>query len=544
MRVRTVFILLVSTVLALVATVALDTSTATSAGGRGFSAVPLRPAAAAALKAQGRTLRFPFPNAINQGRKFAPGGDLVGPLNTASRQRVLVLFVDFTTPPPGGPASRLDLKIYFDSMLFGTKYDAPEFRASGVAYPTDRTLFNYYKAVSYGQVDVVTLNLPSRLGWASSGHPYDYYCKADGIHDYGWGGYPYNVQGLVVDAIKAVDGLVDFSQYAIDGEVPNLFVVHAGTGAEWNSDPSIIWSHSWSLDAYTPLSDGFWADGVKINSYAMMPEVGGDLTGVFGGSGPYPPTVGVYAHEYGHVLGLPDQYDYGYESEGTSIYSLMAGGSWNQWPGSDAVFSGNSPSFLDAWSRYRLGFVVPTEITSTQSVILPPAEIAPVVYKMVVPYSGGKEYFLFENRQQIGFDQGLNVYRDTIAGRDVRGLAIYHIDDVVLSRNYWRPNEAENWKEFRSEGWKPAANGESHYGISILQADGLWDLEHGLFTRFRSDLYPGTGGVTSFGSFTSPNSTSYYFWGGSAPKFGYSGVTATEISEARGTIRARLGFVK
>ncbi|MBP1636398.1 MAG: hypothetical protein H6Q10_2972, partial [Acidobacteria bacterium] len=289
--------------------------------------------------------------------------------------------------------------------------------------------------------------------------------------------------------------------------------------------------------------DGLVVDGVKVNNYAMMPEVGGDLTGFTGYTyGPFPPTVGVYAHEYGHVLGLPDQYDYGYESYGTSIYSLMANGSWNQWPG-DWMFAGNSPSFLDAWSRYRLGFVTPVEITDTMGVTLPPAELEPVVYKMVVPYSGGKEYFLFENRQQIGFDQGLNVY-GVPAGEAVKGLAIYHVDDVVLSRNYWQPNEAENWKEFRSEGWKKAWTGETHYGISIIQADDRWDLERGRFTAFLGDLYPGAGGVASFGSLTRPNSSSYYFWAGSAPKFGYSGVTAEDIAEDAGTITATLGFVR
>ena len=60
-----------------------------------------------------------------------------------------------------------------------------------------------------------------------------------GRRHYGWGAYPNNAQGLVVDAVKAVDGVVDFSDYAVDGEVPNLFVVHAGTGAEWNGDPSL-----------------------------------------------------------------------------------------------------------------------------------------------------------------------------------------------------------------------------------------------------------------------------------------------------------------
>lgn len=501
---------------------------ASPADDQSFSAVPIHPDAAAALQAQGRKFKSPFPNSANQGKKFNPGGNAIGPLVTDPTQKVLVIFVEFTTLPPGGPATRLNLS-YFDDMLFGTVYDPPEYAPYG-AHPVDRTLKNYYQQVSYGQVDVVTVNLPSATNWAQAGHPYDYYCRADGIHDNGFGYYPDNVQGLVIDAIKAVDPFIDFSQYAVDGEVPNLFVVHAGTGAEWSGAYDIIWSHSWSLSSGTGL-DGYWADGVKIDRYAMMPEVGGDLTGFTGYfSGPYPPTVGVYAHEYGHVLGLPDQYDYGYESDGTGIYSLMAGGSWNRYP-NRSIFSGNSPAFLDAWSRYRLGFVTPVEITAATSAILPPAEQSDVVYKMVVPNSGGKEYFLFENRQQIGFDQGL-------ARFGPHGLAIYHVDDAVLTRNYGRPNEAENWKEFRSEGWRKAWTGETHYGIALVQADDQWHLEHYYYGGFAADLYPGTLGVTTFGNGTRPNSSSYYFWAGSEPKFGFSGVTVRNIIETGTTINA------
>jgi M6 family metalloprotease-like protein len=427
-------------------------------------------------------------------------------------------------------------------MLFGTEYNPPEY-ASYSGYPKDRTLYNYYKEVSYGYINVTTKNMPSDLNWLESGHEYGYYVHGDN----GFGAYPTNVQGLVMDAVKEADPFVDFSTYAVDGVIPNLFVVFAGTGAEWSGTWDLIWSHSWSLDEGTGLTEADRTfDGVVINNYAMMPEVGGDLTGYTGVvSGPFPPTVGVFAHEYGHVLGLPDQYDYGYESDGTDVYSLMAGGSWNRYPG-DRIFSGNSPAQLDAWSKYMLGFVDPIVIDSSTSgnKTLPNAEFNDVVYKMVVPNSGGKEYFLFENRQPLGFDQGLLRF-------GTHGLAIYHVDDVVFSRNYWRPNEAQNWKEFRSEGWRKAWTGETHYGISIIQADDQWDLERAVFywitqqvsSSLSGDLYPGLYNKTEFSSYTYPNSSNYYFWGGSEPKFGYSGVTVKNIVENNGVITANFSFV-
>ena len=510
--------------------------------GKGFSIVSMQPDVVQALRAQGRRVNYPFPNTANKGKKFNPVGDLVGQLDTAATQNVLVIFVNFTTPPPGGPETRLDLETYFDPMLFGEVYNPPEY-AGYSGYPTDRTLKNYYKEVSYGKVDVVTLNMPSEMGWADTGKPYEYYCKPDGIHDNGFGPFPENAQGMVMDAVMAVDDVVDFRNYAINGEVPNLFVVFPGTGAEWSGTPELIWSHSWDLSEGTGMNGYTPDDGVKINNYAVMPEVGGDLTGYTGAvSGPFPPTVGVFAHEYGHVLGLPDQYDYGYESDGTDVYSLMAGGSWNRYP-ADRIFSGNSPAQLDAWSKYRLGFLTPKEITAKTDLNLPPAELEPVVYKMVVPNSGGKEYFLFENRQWIGFDQGL-------ARFGTHGLAIYHVDDTVFTRNYWRPNEAQNWKEFRSEGWRKAWTGETHYGISIIQADDQWDLEHARFywivpqvsSSLSGDLYPGSLEKREFSSYTYPNSSNYYFWGGSEPKFGYSGVTVKNIQETGGNITANFSF--
>lgn len=504
--------------------------------GAGFSAVLMEPDAEAALRAQGKQPRSPFPNTANHGKKFNPSGDLVGIAPIEGDQNVLALFADFTTTPPGGPTQRLDLATYFDSMLFGTEYNPPEYAAIAGA-PTDRTLVNYYQQVSYGKVNVSTQNMPSSLGWVNLGNSYEYYITPS---DNGFGNYPQNVQGLVVDLLKKVDSYVDFTNYAVGDTVPNLFIIVAGTGAEWSGTTNLMWSHSWSLDEGTGMTGGYLTDdGVYVNNYAMMPEVGGDLTGFTGVvSGPFPPTVGVFAHEYGHVLGLPDQYDYGYDSDGTDIYSLMSGGSWNRYP-SDRILSGNSPAHLDAWSKVYLGFVDPVVVSDTMSVVVPPAETEPVVYKMDVPYSGGKEYFLIENRQQLGFDLGFKRFGA------VHGLAIYHVDETVLSRNFWRPNEAQNWKEFRSEGARKAWTGETHYGISIIQADDRWDLEKGVYIpglTLPGDLYPGTAGVTAFGNNTFPNSSSYYFWAGNQPRFGYSGVTVNNIVEQDGNVSAVLSY--
>jgi len=65
------------------------------------------------------------------------------------------------------------------------------------------------------------------------------------------------------------------------------------------------------------------------------------------------PTVGVDSHEFGHLLGLPDLYDYSGNSNGVGFYSLMGAGSWGS--------KGAIPVHMDAWSKYVLGFADATE---------------------------------------------------------------------------------------------------------------------------------------------------------------------------------------
>jgi hypothetical protein len=48
--------------------------------------------------------------------------------------------------------------------------------------------------------------------------------------------------------------------------------------------------------------------------------------------------------------------------------------------------------------------------------------------------------------------------------------------------------------------------------------------------------------VTSFGTNTFPNSSSYYFYAASAPHFGYSGATVDNIVESNGMVSANLYY--
>ena len=300
-----------------------------------------------------------------------------------------------------------------------------------------------------------------------------------------------------------------------------------------------------SVDDWGNPVDEVIVDGVRIMDYSMEPEYGGNPDGPNGTvSDPYPPTVGVYAHEFLHVLGIPDEYDYGYESEGTGDWSAMASGSWSFYPSAPWPyywrFLGNSPPHPTAWSKIRAGFVDPILVEEEmKGVEIPPVEEQSVIYKIEVPFANGTEYFLAENRQQIGFDQGLAGYM----GPNAHGLLIYHIDENVLAASYWRPNEAECWKMKNANCTKVnPANGQTHYGISLEQADGRFELEKGKSYGDAGDAFPGLTGNHTFSATSKPNSSSFYFWSGPSPVPGTSAVLVDNIQEQDGIITADFGY--
>jgi M6 family metalloprotease-like protein len=366
------------------------------------------------------------------------------PVQPSGSWRALALLVQFTDNPATVGASS------FDSLLF----------SAGTG-----TLRDYYDQVSYGILDIVTVNLPSAIGWMTMPQTYAYYVNGAN----GFGTYPQNAQRLAEDAVWAANPVVDYSQYDndSDGWVDSLFIIHAGPGAEFTGNPNHIWSHKWSM-----VNDPF-ADGVGLNGYTMEPEYW---------ASPGDMTVGVYAHEMAHALGLPDLYDIDGSTRGIGSWGLMGGGSWN---GS----LGDSPAWPSAWSRAYLGWVTPTSLAADMpGASIPAAETSQTVFRLWTNGSTGDEYFLVENRQAIGYDAQLPGF----------GLLIWHIDENKTG-NDSECDQLDNWN-----------CGAAHLLVALEQADGLWDLEHDTDGGDPGDPFPGTTNSFHFDFGTVPNSSSYY----------------------------------
>ncbi len=336
--------------------------------------------------------------------------------NVVDTFRVLVILADFDDNPASG------------GMVYGTVADFERILFS--SDPSDGTysMREFYYDNSYGNFVL----LGDVAGWYRMPETYAYYVNGNN----GFGPYPQSAAGMAYHSILAADPDVDYSQYDNDGNgwIDGVFIVHAGPGAEQTGSSDQIWSHASAIPFTVTL------DGTNIRSYTTEPEEN-TSSGLV--------TFGVYAHEYGHFLGLPDLYDTDYSSSGIGRWSLMAGGSWNN--------NGLRPAFLDAWCKSQLGFISVTNITANSvNVEIPSSYHNPIAYRLWQNGSVGPQYFLVENRRSVGFD-------NFIPGS---GLLIFHIDETVGGNS-----------------------NEAHPKVAVEQADGLFELEAGTSSGDAFDVW-------------------------------------------------------
>ncbi len=124
-----------------------------------------------------------------------------------------------------------------------------------------------------------------------------------------------------------------------------------------------------------------------------------------------PEPIGVPCHEFGHLLGLPDQYGVAHRT-GVGDFCLMAlGHRGGGDTGSDRPFG------LCAWCRAVLGWLrpVPLDPGRVQHLVLAPSTAGPRE-AFLVPGSVASECFLLEVRRREGWDgdlpgEGLLVWR-------------------------------------------------------------------------------------------------------------------------------------
>jgi immune inhibitor A len=220
------------------------------------------------------------------------------------------------------------------------------------------TMRNYFLENSSGLYDlsgavVDWLTLPHSEAWYGADS-----CAAGNASMVGHPDNPIGVQQSVVDAVDVLNAREpDFNWDEFDtdndGVVDHLVIVHSGVGEEGGGGPEgtySIWSHSSDV---MPAAGGYVActagspgcdpdHDIRVMNYIMQPEDAG---------------VGVFAHEYGHDLGLPDIYNIlGNGSSDVEFWDIMNTGSH-----SGPIFQ-SIPSNFGIWEKWVLGWSNPVNI--------------------------------------------------------------------------------------------------------------------------------------------------------------------------------------
>jgi len=256
----------------------------------------------------------------------------------------------------------------------------------------------------------------------------------------------------------------DFSGYDAngDGDIDAINLFYAGsTGCGWAKG---MWPGAGSLN--TPIA----LDGKTARRY--------QITGMGASLG-----IGTFCHENGHMICFfPDLYDYDGDSAGVGNYDIMcvSGGDNN-----------HNPLEPSAWCKIKAGWESVTALTTTATGIALPVSSGNTCYKWA---KNATEYYLIENRQASDRDATIS---DT-------GLALWLVDEGPKGDHSWQqrlPNK--------------------HYLVTLVQADGDWDLEANNNSGDSGDLYaaPTEKSATDC---TTPNT---HWWDGTN-----SGLALTNIS--------------
>jgi immune inhibitor A len=376
---------------------------------------------------------------------------------------VLVDFPDHQADRDAHPRSA------YDEMLF-----------SQGTYETG-SLRDYWNTASYDAFDLAG----GVSGWFRTVENYYGYYSPDGYHngyfDDNNFGLTYGGSRVAMAAAGLADPAVDFGDYDNDGPdgIPNsgdddgevdLFMVyHAGPDGADTGNPHDIWSHMSSSFSYTTNDPAVGGGYITIEAYDIQAEEhpDGSLSGI-----------SVACHEMGHLLGLPDLYDYGRWDWGAGLWCLMSYGAW----GADGL-DDRYPSFPSAWCRSDLGWTDVVNLGSdVGDLVVHPAETHGTVYTLWRDGSPDPDqWFYLENRQRLDPEP-------VLVGE---GLLIWHIYSGAHGFGF-------DWND-----------------LDLEQADGLNELDQGDGERpdpesddlgDDGDPFPGSTGNTRFADETNPSS--------------------------------------
>ena len=307
------------------------------------------------------------------------------------------------------------------------------------------------------------------------------------------------VYEMIKEACDGIQDKVNLKDYDWDGdgEADQVFFLYAGLGQASGGSPGTIWPHESEL-RYWPCGVLSYPTG-KINTYAcaneLQPETQGSSRYISAG-------IGTICHEFSHCLGFADMYDTtGGGGYGMSVFDVMDQGSYNG--------NGFVPCNYTAFERIYAGWVEAIELESPATVKDMKSVSDYGRPFIMYNYKNTNEYFLLENRQNTGWDEGLY---------GSNGLLIVHVN-YVPSR--WANNSVN-------------ASNEKIQCCTVVNADG--SRENTQYS-LQGDLYPyEVKGVTMNDEFTDESEPAAKLYTKNSDNSYALGIPITQIKRSKGSV--------
>ena len=233
---------------------------------------------------------------------------------------------------------------------------------------------------------------------------------------------------MVVDAcaLAYADGC-NFSNYDQnnDGKVDNIYVIYAGYGEAASDVDDQIWPHSWEI--YSQYVSGTLTyNGKKLGHYACSAELSGK-------TGTNSDGVGTFAHEFSHVIGLPDYYDTEY---GTNYKNRVTPGEWTLMDQGSYNGSGMYPPLYSVYDKYFMGWHTPALLAKDAKANVTLTTTWNDNYQITggtstLACTNTNTIYYIENRQKSGYDQYLPGH----------GMIVWK---VTYNGSIWNDNKVNN----------------------------------------------------------------------------------------------------
>ena len=307
-----------------------------------------------------------------------------------------------------------------------------------------------------------------------------------------------NANTLIKDALDTLKALPNYTTEILptfdaltvdnNNEAVAFNVFYTGdNGGVWSMG---LWPHSSAL--YIVGAQELSPGGKKVFRYQIT-NIGNQLE------------ISTFCHENGHMLcGYPDIYDYDYDSiGGAGLFCLMNSGG-----------IGGNPSQICAYLKRASGWGTTTELDADSSLVAEVTASAGTNFNHFYRFQNPNvptEYYLVENRQQVGRDALL----------PASGIAIWHVDEL-------------GDRDDQRTGYNST---HANYECSLIQADNQYHFQRNLNDGDARDLYysgnPAVGYANEFSDNTAPSAR---WWDGSL-----SEVTFADFSESGDTMTFRVG---